>query len=296
MQRQFLFITTVILLISFSYSKPDRNLGNILQCIGQIGDAIKDFNYLATSITEDKNMASIIQSIQQVSNQVQPLVSKCSNPICLDDAKKRCEKSTGKTCEQYGAIMYPKCDDGFYNVGCCLCESHCPPGFRDDGLFCAKPNSYGRGAGYPWKFGDSINLQAATQRCEKDHPQGCEQNGLIIYPKCNEGYHSVACCTCSPNCPPGTTDIGVSCTKPVYGRGFGFPIRYNDCSNEPSQAETSQEFLNIETSELKNKILDNTQKFIKIKDDTEQAVKLAIEISKLMSAFEIKSTKKQKKK
>ena len=54
----------------------------------------------------------------------------------------------------WGAIWYPKCRDSFHNAGCCICESECPSGFRDDGLYCAKPDAYGRGVGYPWKFGD----------------------------------------------------------------------------------------------------------------------------------------------
>ncbi|KAL4454652.1 hypothetical protein ABPG74_021857 [Tetrahymena malaccensis] len=293
MQRQLLFITTVFLLISFSYSKPDRNLGNILKCFAQIGNTVKDIGTLATSVMEAGNVPMILKSMGNISAQLKPLMEKCSNPICLDDAKKRCEKSTGKTCEQYGAIMYPKCDDGFYNVGCCLCEAQCPPGFRDDGLFCAKPNAYGRGVGYPWKFGDSLNLNAATQRCEKDHPNGCEQNGLIIYPKCSEGYYNVGCCTCSPNCPPGTTDIGVSCTKPVYGRGFGFPMGFNDCENQQSQnTNSSLEIESLDNEQLKKKIIEYSKKFIESQEDQDQTVQNAIEMSKYMAAFELKSTKK----
>lgn len=45
----------------------------------------------------------------------------------------------------------------------------------------------------------------------------CERYGLIVYPKCDPSYHAVGCCVCSPDCPPGTTDIGVSCHKrPVF--------------------------------------------------------------------------------
>lgn len=31
-----------------------------------------------------------------------------------------------------------------------VCVQDCPSGFRDDGLYCAKPAAYGRGGGYPW--------------------------------------------------------------------------------------------------------------------------------------------------
>jgi len=104
------------------------------------------------------------------------------------------------------------CKPGYHNNLCCICSQDCPNDFRDDGFECAKPSSYGRGAGYPWKFGDAMNLDKATERCLKDNPTlGCEKNGAIIYPKCKENFHNVGCCVCSPNCPADTTDIGVSC-------------------------------------------------------------------------------------
>ena len=48
-----------------------------------------------------------------------------------------------------------------------------PSGFRDDGLYCAKPGAYGRGAGYvAWK----------RDKCEREHPDvGCEKVFIIIY-------------------------------------------------------------------------------------------------------------------
>lgn len=97
---------------------------------------------------------------------------------------------------------------------------------RDDGAFCAKPEPYGRGGGYPWWFGDPLNDSKMFQRCESDHGSGqCEKNGLIVYPKCRSGYHAVGCCICSPDCPADlSTDIGVSCTKNTYGRGVGEPM------------------------------------------------------------------------
>jgi Fascin domain len=123
--------------------------------------------------------------------------------------------------QEYDAgLCYPKCEAGYVGVGP-VCWRSCPAGYRDDGAFCAKPAPYGRGAGYAWKFGDGFDLSSAKARCEKDNPQGCEQSGLIMYPKCNPGFHAVGCCVCSPDCPAGFTDIGVSCAKPSYGRGAG---------------------------------------------------------------------------
>lgn len=117
-------------------------------------------------------------------------------------------------------LCYPKCQAGYVGVGP-VCWKSCPPGYRDDGTFCAKPAAYGRGAGYPWKFGDGLNLDGAKARCEKENRQGCEKYGEIMYPKCSEGFSPAGCCICSPVCPAGFVDIGVSCTKPSYGRGAG---------------------------------------------------------------------------
>ena len=77
---------------------------------------------------------------------------------------------------------------------------------RDDGAFCKKPESYGRGAG-------------SITEC-KD----CEKWGLLWYPKCKPNFHNVACCVCSPDCPAGMTDIGISCAKKSYGRTAGKPL------------------------------------------------------------------------
>jgi hypothetical protein len=117
-------------------------------------------------------------------------------------------------------LCYPACKAGFSGVGP-VCWQRCPAGMRDDGAFCAKPAPYGRGGGYPWQFGDRpFDLTQARERCERDHGR-CEQDGLIYYPKCRTGFHAVGCCICSPNCPSGMPDIGVSCTKQSYGRGVG---------------------------------------------------------------------------
>ena len=118
-------------------------------------------------------------------------------------------------------LCYTSCRSG-YTGAAFLCWQDCPRGYRDDGFFCAKPEPYGRGGGYPWNFGDALNLDAARARCEKDNAQGCEKSGEIMYPKCKEGFHAFGCCVCTPDCPPGMNDIGVSCAKPPgYNRGVG---------------------------------------------------------------------------
>ena len=63
-------------------------------------------------------------------------------------------------------------------------------------------------------------------KCKRENPDlGCEKWGAIWYPKCRANFHNVACCICSPDCPPGQTDIGISCAKDSYGRGAGYPLK-----------------------------------------------------------------------
>jgi len=116
--------------------------------------------------------------------------------------------------EQNSLLCYPVCNTGYTGVGP-LCWQTCPDGFTDTGADCLKPASYGRGAGY---------ALLALSQCQSDNPQGCEQNGLLYYPLCAANFHNVGCCVCSPNCPAGWTDIGVSCQKGSYGRGAGIPL------------------------------------------------------------------------
>jgi hypothetical protein len=127
--------------------------------------------------------------------------------------------STGQ--DKDAGLCYPSCRSAYKGVGP-VCWSSCPSDFRDDGAFCAKPAPYGRGGGYPWQFGDAFNDSGMISRCERDNGQGnCEKDGAIYYPKCKANFHKVGCCVCSPDCPSGTTDIGVSCSKDTYGRGVG---------------------------------------------------------------------------
>ncbi len=81
----------------------------------------------------------------------------------------------------------------------------CPDGFRNDGSFCAKLMSYGRGVGY-----------VSEVMCKASTPdQLCEKHLLLWYPRCKTGYHNVGCCICSPDCPKDMVDIGVSCAKKI---------------------------------------------------------------------------------
>lgn len=119
-----------------------------------------------------------------------------------------------------GLVCYENCPEGWVSDGTHGCYEPCPSGFNAAGpAACTKPESYGRGVGYPWQFGDSLDLNKATERCQKDNPQGCEKNGEIMYPKCKPGFHNVGCCVCSPDCPSGWNDYGVGCTPP--GKNVG---------------------------------------------------------------------------
>lgn len=121
--------------------------------------------------------------------------------------------------ERNGLLCYPKCKAGYAGNGP-VCWQTCPAGYNDTGADCLKPASYGRGAGYViWDKG----------KCERENSQGCEQNGALWYPKCKANFHAVGCCVCSPDCPAGMTDVGVSCAKESYGRGAGQTLAMGSC-------------------------------------------------------------------
>jgi hypothetical protein len=119
---------------------------------------------------------------------------------------------------------YERCRPGYSSDGAAICYQNCPAGFRNDLAFCAKPDAYGRGAGYAY-FWPFETIASARARCERDKGAGnCERWGELYYPKCAAGYQAVGCCVCSPICPQGMTDIGVSCAKDSYWRGAGTPL------------------------------------------------------------------------
>lgn len=86
-------------------------------------------------------------------------------------------------------------------------------------------NTYGRGAGKP------------VSTCYENE----EKNGLLCYPKCNDGYKGVGP-VCWQICPVGYVDTGAFCSpkgidffrkltfaKKTYGRGAGTPMK---CANQ----------------------------------------------------------------
>jgi hypothetical protein len=126
-----------------------------------------------------------------------------------------------------GALCYPSCRDG-YSGGGPLCLTNCPSGYRDDGLYCFKPDSYGRGVGTAMDIKTSCSYYKGTKvikSCKTTSTCGSKEECIgLCYNSCRDGYYAAGCNVCSPRCPAGTTDIGVSCQKGSYGRGVGEPM------------------------------------------------------------------------
>ncbi|KAL4502131.1 hypothetical protein ABPG72_000366 [Tetrahymena utriculariae] len=205
----------------WAFNLRETRLSDLDQCFNNVKGTFQDLENIIKDITQ----LDFKKAFQQLGDLVKVLdkdIEKCADATCWMTGEKRCQNDNSSECEKWGLIWYPKCKQGYHPFGCCVCAQDCPSSFRDDGLYCAKPDAYGRGAGYPWKFGDGFNLNNANSRCLHDHPSGCEQSGAIIYPKCAQNFHSVGCCVCSPNCPSEMTDIGMSCQKLSYGRGVGY--------------------------------------------------------------------------
>ena len=120
--------------------------------------------------------------------------------------------------DRIGLLCYDKCGKNMKRFGF-DCHSVCPKGMANQGLFC-RATEYGRGGGYPWKFGDGLNDKGMIKRCEKDHGKGnCQKQGLIFYAKCKPGYTNIGliCRPKQPNCKAlglgGQLDL--SCAKKV---------------------------------------------------------------------------------
>lgn len=184
------------------------------------------FVFLSSAAFADSPAPLSPDDLKKVTSWIAHEIADSRQPYCYRDSYGR---GVGKPmiCSagyaEDAGLCYTPCKDGYKGVGP-VCWQSCPHGFRDDGAYCAKPKAYGRGAGYPWKFGDDLNDKGMRRRCLKAHPEGCEKSGAIFYPKCKEGFHAVGCCVCSPNCLNGQKDIGVSCAKKSYGRGVGKPL------------------------------------------------------------------------
>mmetsp|Transcript_29979 Transcript_29979/g.71994 ORF Transcript_29979/g.71994 Transcript_29979/m.71994 type:complete len:364 (+) Transcript_29979:265-1356(+) len=158
-----------------------------------------------------------------------------SDTFCWKDTHGRGAGTFPTSCppgeHKIGALCYKPCPIGYDRKGV-DCHQTCPNGFTDDGLFC-RLDEYGRGSGYPWKFGDPpFHSSGQFHRCEHDHGKGnCEENGAIVYPKCKSGYHAFGCCICRPHAPDCSFlglggQVDLSCAKKIV---LGEPTIINGC-------------------------------------------------------------------
>jgi len=120
-------------------------------------------------------------------------LSRTSQPYCWRDSYGRGVGVPVSACpegqEKDAGLCYRTCEaigkEGWKGVGP-VCWQRCPTGFRDDGAYCFKPGSYGRGVGFPWKAGDkAFSLKNAERRCEAKHgTDQCEKSGASVYLDC----------------------------------------------------------------------------------------------------------------
>lgn len=173
----------------------------------------------AIPLCGDSNNAGVVGATQ---SQLFTVFGK-TDMVCIP---KTYDRGVGKPMQcadgllQSGAICYRACKTGYTMVAGVCWQSSCPSGYRDDGAYCAKPAAYGRGTGYVLWDG---------AKCESQNSQGCEKWGAMWYPKCREGFYAAGANICSPGCPSGMTDIGVSCQKKTYVQNSSntTPISYS---------------------------------------------------------------------
>lgn len=172
----------------------------------------------------DKLADEVVKTIQKQGLDAKEQ-SKLAN-ACWKNTSTRGVGTLPTTCkpgeEERGGLCYTKCRPGYRDV-VTMCVPNCPAGFREDGLYCYKPAAIERRA-YPWEFGDTaFSLNGARERCRRENGQNCTKIGEIIYSTCPTNYKTapVAVNLCTPVCPAGMEDIGISCQKSTYDRGVG---------------------------------------------------------------------------
>lgn len=70
----------------------------------------------------------------------------------------------------------------------------------------------------PGKSRIGFSNAGMLSRCEAAEGRPCEMWGAMAYPTCKEGFTPFGGNVCTPVCPSGMTDIGVSCAKQTYIR------------------------------------------------------------------------------
>lgn len=96
--------------------------------------------------------------------------------------------------EKVDGLCYKKCPDGWEHV----------PAMPYNCRLKGAPDPYGRGVG-------------KIPGCD---PKKKVQDGALCYDPPKKGWHLLAG-TYSQDCPPGSQDFGVGCTREMYNRGVG---------------------------------------------------------------------------
>lgn len=111
-----------------------------------------------------------------------------------------------------------------------LCYEDCRPGYRREGLLCTR------------SFNKRTEIQAPRElKCPRTARAGVaagvvewdEETNIagLCYGKVPPGYSRKLLGTLDQDCPPGSTDFGVGCTRQAYNRGAGLiplGIRFKD--------------------------------------------------------------------
>ncbi len=172
-----------------------------LLALGLIGFAF----YMYIQSQNSKNNDSIAKEIgKDIGGVINDVKNEVTN--AADQVKSFFDRGVGRIPDRvcpdgkvnYAGLCYSLPSNDWYVSAPGFIAKKCPAGWRDDGTTCwLDAETYGRGVGYPWKFGDALNLDGARSRCENDHGRGnCEKYGEIYYPKCRPGFHPSGCCTC----------------------------------------------------------------------------------------------------
>jgi len=137
-------------------------------------------------------------------------------------------------CAGSGSIVKPLWDRNFCPPGTSmrdgLCYEDCRPGYRREGLLCTR------------SFNKRTEIQAPRElKCPRTARAGVaagvvewdEETNIagLCYGKVPPGYSRKLLGTLDQDCPPGSTDFGVGCTRQAYNRGAGLiplGIRFKD--------------------------------------------------------------------
>jgi hypothetical protein len=108
--------------------------------------------------------------------------------------KEECEQETSYSCERNLLLFYPKCKEGYHNVGCCICSKDCPAEMTDIGVSCYK-HIYRRN-------GEQISKECRSN--EDTYHKRC-------YRKCKDGYFGIGPVCLPYSCPVGSERCGNAC-------------------------------------------------------------------------------------